>query len=108
MMPAWTPWTLLTGHVGALKVGNQVAALVAKWTMVPGETPDTWAFTAHAHFANRFLMTTQTPDLLILEAAVQRWRWRGTRAIRLELGGDQVLRGTLIGAPDVGRAKHHE
>lgn len=92
-----TPWRLIRGEVGALKIAGQVAALVAKWHLVPGDVPGSWVFTAHAHYVNNFLMT-QGPDVLMLQADKKMFRWRG---VRLELGGDQVLRGTLIGAPEV-------
>ena len=92
-----TPWRLITGHTGALRIGGQVAALVAKWTLVPGDAPGSWVFTAHAFHVNRFLMT-QGPDVLLLQAHDKMFRWRG---VRLELGGDQVLRGTLNGQPEV-------
>ena len=96
----WSPYHQIigqNGNLGALKIANQVAAYLTDWKLYPASAPGSWVFTAHAFDVNRFLMA-QGPDTLWLQFGPQRYRWKG---VTLELGGDQVLRGTLVGRPEV-------
>jgi hypothetical protein len=98
-MPPSIAFSSLAGCGGALKVGHVEAITLGEWTLVPGDAPGSWGFTARAESVDQYLVT-QGPDTLVLVFVAKqnaaRWRWKG---VALEISGDRV-RGTLVGPPE--------
>ena len=94
-MPAGLSFSAITGTEGAIRRGGVVAATLASWSLLPGDAPGSWAFTARLQSVDAFHIT-QTPDTLLLVVGTARWRWSG---VALEIGDGQV-RATLTGHPE--------
>ena len=84
------------GDLGEIRISNQVAARLDKWSITPGNAPGHRMFTAHCSTVDSFL-AAQGPDVVVLHMGKVRWRWRD---VTLEIGGAEV-RGTLVGSPEV-------
>ncbi len=87
----------MTGVAGRLRVANQTAAELGKWSMVPGAVPGTKEITAECVSVNRWLMA-QSPEVIELKLGSRPLRWR---LERLEMIGDGAIRGVVAGAPEV-------
>lgn len=85
----------ISGREGAIRRGGVVAATLASWSLLPGDAPGSWTFTARLSQVDAFHIT-QAPDTLVLALGRARWRWRGVSFVI----ADGQVRSTLDGLPE--------
>ena len=86
----------ISGTGGQARVGAIPAATFASWTLLPGDAPGSYVFSARCQTEDGYWIT-QHPDTLVVQVGEATWRWRG---VVLEIG-DGSVRATLPGAPEV-------
>lgn len=85
----------ISGTDGVARVGAIPAARFDSWTLMPGDAPGSFAFSARVQEADGYWIT-QHPDTLMLNVGAKTLIWR---QVALEIGDGRV-RATLPGAPE--------
>jgi hypothetical protein len=85
----------ISGTDGMARVGAIPAARFNSWTLLPGDAPGSYVFSARVQEADGYWIT-QSPDMLVLSMGAKTLIWRG---VDLEIGDGRV-RATLAGAPE--------
>lgn len=86
----------ITGTGGVIRRrAGVVAASLGSWSLLPGDVPGSWAFSARLQTVDAYHLT-QAPDTLVLSIGSERWRWR---EVAFEIG-DGTVRATLPGRPE--------
>lgn len=85
----------ITGAEGALRISNRVAATLRSWTLMPGDAPGSWVFSARLKDVDTFLLA-QHPETVVLPFGSGTLRFQSP----LEISGDHV-QATLSRAPEV-------